>query len=89
MKGSFHENVPQLDLHGKTADEAESAIDRFVNEQIMRQSLTVKIIHGNGRGVLKKTTTDWLKRNSQLIERAVSFGPGFTVELIDVGYLSR
>lgn len=89
MQRPYRDNLPQLDLHGKTADEAENAIDRFVNEQIMEHSLTVKIIHGNGRGVLKKTTADWLRRNSELIERAESFGPGFTVVLIDVGYRHR
>lgn len=32
MQRQHRNNVPQLDLHGKTADEAESEIDRFVNE---------------------------------------------------------
>ncbi len=89
MQKQYRDHVPQLDLHGKTADEAEDAIDRFVHEQIMQQSSTVKIIHGNGRGILKQTTLNWLKKNSQLVERCTSFGPGVSVELIDVGFRHR
>ena len=89
MRKHASSDVPQLDLHGKTADEAEGEIDRFVNEQIMRQCTTVKIIHGNGRGILRRTTLDWVKRHAQLIEECQSFGPGVTLELIDVGHRHR
>lgn len=89
MQRQHRNNVPQLDLHGKTADEAESEIDRFVNEQIMQQSTNVKIIHGNGLGILRRTTLRWLDKHSELVERYVSFGPGVSVELIDIGHLHR
>lgn len=75
-----------IDLHGSTADDAETEIDRFVNEQVMEGNDLVKIIHGHGKGILKRRVEDWLKRNTDvLVESYESFGPGYHVRLIDVG----
>lgn len=61
MQAELGRGTPSLDLHGKTADEAEGSIDRFLNEQFMGGRRTVKIIHGKGTGKLQEVTRKCLQ----------------------------
>jgi DNA-nicking Smr family endonuclease len=59
-----------LDLHGMIADEARSAIDRFLNTAHQKGQRCVLIIHGRGLNskdqvpVLKNRVTTWLARGA-------------------------
>jgi len=59
-----------LDLHGMTADEARSAVDRFLNTAQQKGQRCVLIIHGRGLNskdqvpVLKNRLTTWLARGA-------------------------
>ena len=58
----------ELDLHGLTAAEAESALRDFINECLARDYRCVRIVHGKGLGsgnrgpVLKPSVNRWLRR---------------------------
>lgn len=58
----------ELDLHGLTAAEAESALRDFINECLERDYRCVRIVHGKGLGsghrgpVLKPSVNRWLRR---------------------------
>ena len=44
---------PELDLRGMTIDEAENALDNFIDGAVMAHLNSVRIIHGKGTGVLR------------------------------------
>ena len=44
----------EVDLRGMTLEEAESAVDKFLDECSMAGLNTVSIIHGKGTGTLRQ-----------------------------------
>ena len=53
----------ELDLRGMSADEAIATLDIFLDNAMMANLASVRIIHGKGTGVLRKAVQDELKRN--------------------------
>ena len=53
----------ELDLRGMSADEAIATLDVFLDNAMMANLASVRIIHGKGTGVLRKAVQDELKRN--------------------------
>ena len=53
----------ELDLRGMSADEAVATLDIFLDNAMMANLASVRIIHGKGTGVLRKAVQDELKRN--------------------------
>lgn len=51
---------PSLDLHGRQTDEVFDLIDRFVTKHDSSRELL--IIVGKGRGLVKKTAIEYLRR---------------------------
>ncbi|TCS83506.1 endonuclease MutS2 [Tepidibacillus fermentans] len=54
---------PELDLRGKTVDEALIDIDRYLADALMAGYKQVSIIHGKGTGALRIGVQDFLKRH--------------------------
>ncbi|MFV9511119.1 endonuclease MutS2 [Tepidibacillus sp. LV47] len=54
---------PELDLRGKTVDEAMIEIDRYLADALLAGYKQVSIIHGKGTGVLRSGVQDFLKRH--------------------------
>jgi DNA mismatch repair protein MutS2 len=52
---------PRLDLRGMRYDEAESALQRFLDRAILAGLNQVEIIHGKGTGALQKMTHELLR----------------------------
>ncbi len=50
----------ELDLRGMTAQEASAAADRFIDDAVLAGVGSVRIIHGIGTGVLRKTIQELL-----------------------------
>ena len=48
---------------GKRAEEAADEVDRFLDQAALAEVDRVRIIHGFGMGVLKKTVADLLKKH--------------------------
>lgn len=76
----FTDNLPTLDLHTLDRDTAIININDFVNDNIKLQNSIIVIIHGKGKGILKKTTIDTLKQNKQVIDFKINnYNDGMTL----------
>lgn len=80
-----YRNIPQLDLHGLDRDYAAILINEFIADNYKIANKYIRIVHGNGQGILRKTTQEVLKRNKYVKEFKLDmFNNGSTmVELIE------
>ncbi len=80
---SLYNNLPTLDLHGADRDFARIQINDFIRDNYQLKNQKVIIIHGNGTGIIKKTTQETLK-NNKLIEnyKIDNFNSGMTIATI-------
>ena len=53
---------PELDVRGMTVDEAIGVLDIFLDNAMMANLPSVRIIHGKGTGALRRGITEHLKR---------------------------
>jgi DNA mismatch repair protein MutS2 len=53
----------EINLIGKRADEAAEEVDRFLDQAALAEVDRVRIVHGFGMGVLRRTVADLLKRH--------------------------
>ena len=58
---SEDEVASELNVIGKTTDEAIDAVDKFLDEASMASVPRIRIIHGHGTGALRKAITEMLK----------------------------
>ena len=61
--GGSEVSVPrrsEINVIGKTADEAESEVDRFVEQAFLAGMSTIRVVHGVGMGVLRRTLREFL-----------------------------
>jgi DNA mismatch repair protein MutS2 len=78
--------TPEINVIGATADEATERVDKFLDEAAMAGADSVRIVHGHGKGVLRKAITDLLKGHPH-VERfhqapANEGGAGATVAVL-------
>ena len=67
----------EIDLRGKTGDEAWSAVDKYFDEAMMAGFSTVRLIHGKGTGALKAALWEYLRRDPRVSKyRIGQFGEG-------------
>ncbi len=57
---------PEINLLGKTVDEAISELEKFLDDAMLTHSSPVRVIHGKGTGALRKGVHDYLRRNRQI-----------------------
>ncbi len=53
----------ELNVIGERAEEARDRVEKFLDDAVMATASRVRIVHGHGMGVLKKTVSDLLARN--------------------------
>ena len=53
----------EINVIGKSADEAESEVDRFVARAFLAGLPTIRVVHGVGMGILRRTLRDYLKKH--------------------------
>lgn len=58
----------EINLIGRTTDEAVDATDKFLDEAYMHSMSRIRIIHGHGTGALRRAIADFL-RNHPHVER--------------------
>ena len=58
----------KLDLRGMRYEEANDAIDKFIDDAIYASLDSVTIIHGFGTGVIRKLVQEKLKKNKYVSE---------------------
>ncbi|MBQ7375810.1 MAG: endonuclease MutS2 [Clostridia bacterium] len=67
----------EIDLRGKTGEEAWSAVDKYFDEAELAGFHTVRLIHGKGTGALKKYLWDALRKDRRVSTyRIGQFGEG-------------
>ncbi len=53
--------TPEINVIGANVDEATDRVDKFLDEASLAGAETVRIVHGHGKGVLRKALGDFLK----------------------------
>ena len=67
----------EVDLRGKTGDEAWSVVDKYFDDAAIAGFHTVRLIHGKGTGALKNALWAYLRRDGRVKSfRIGQFGEG-------------
>ena len=56
-------SVQELNVIGERADDALEKVERFLDSAVMATTSRVRIVHGHGMGILKRTIGDFLKHS--------------------------
>ena len=68
---------PEINLLGKTVDEAVSELDKYLDDAILSHLNTVRVVHGKGTGALRKGIHEYLRRQKHVKSyRLAEFGEG-------------
>lgn len=75
--------LPKLDLHGLDRDYARILLHEFIEDNRKLGNKTIEIIHGKGKGILKRAVHEELKIN-KLVEsyKLDNFNDGCTVVIL-------
>lgn len=57
---------PEIDLHGKTAEEAIEILDKYLDRAVLSGLSSVRIVHGKGTGTLRRVLQEHLKNHPQI-----------------------
>jgi DNA mismatch repair protein MutS2 len=68
---SKHEPDAELNLIGRTTDEAVAAVDKLLDEAYLHSLARIRIIHGHGTGALRRAIADFLRGHPHV----ASFAP--------------
>ena len=67
----------EIDLRGMNGDEAWLAVDKYIDEAMLANVRTVRLIHGKGTGALKAALWKFLKGDKRISSfRIGQFGEG-------------
>ena len=64
----FTENLPKLDLHGLDRETARVLVNDFIRDNQKMKNEIIIIIHGIGTGIIRKTVSETLRKNKNVIE---------------------
>lgn len=83
----FIDNLPTIDLHGYDSETARVAINDFINDNYKMKNNLIVIIHGIGRGIIRKTTFETLKKNRKILNfKSYYYNNGCTIAELDIKY---
>ncbi|HEX8459491.1 MAG TPA: Smr/MutS family protein [Pyrinomonadaceae bacterium] len=66
LSRSKDEPAAELNLIGRTTDEAVDAADKFLDEAYLNGLARVRIIHGHGTGALRRAVADFLRTHAHV-----------------------
>ncbi len=79
----FIDNLPALDLHGETTDSLTFLVNDFIMDNKTLKNYRVLIVHGVGKGILRKELSNVLKKNKLVEDFHINgFNQGCTVVYI-------
>ena len=68
---------PELNVIGKTVDDAIPEIDKYLDDAYLAHLESVRIVHGKGTGALRNGIHTWLRRQPHVADfRLAEFGEG-------------
>ena len=68
---------PELNLLGKTVDEAVAELDKYLDDALLSHLSSVRIVHGKGTGALRKGIHEYLRRQKHVKSfHLAEFGEG-------------
>ena len=59
----YRSTMPTLDLHGEIKGSARILVNEFINDNYLIGKYEVAIVHGIGKGIIKKEVHDMLKKH--------------------------
>jgi len=69
--------TPEINLLGKTVDEALIELDKYLDDAYLAHITPVRIVHGKGTGALRNAIHQYLKRQKHIDSyRLGAFGEG-------------
>ena len=76
----------EINVIGRSADEAEAEVDRFVERAFLAGLPRIRVVHGVGMGILRRTLRDALKKHPHVtgIEEPPYNEGGQGVTLVDL-----
>lgn len=81
----FINNLPNIDLHGYDSDSAKVAINDFINDSIKMKNEVILIIHGIGKGILRRTCHEILAKNQNVLEyKTYYYNNGCTIVRLSI-----
>ena len=78
---------PEINLLGKTVDEAVSELDKYLDDALLSHLNTVRVVHGKGTGALRKGIHEYLRRQKHVKSyHLAEFGEGDAgVTIVELG----
>ncbi len=68
---------PEINLLGRTVDEAVSELDKYLDDALLSHLNTVRVVHGKGTGALRKGIHEYLRRQKHVKSyHLAEFGEG-------------
>ena len=68
---------PEINLLGKTVDEAVAELDKYLDDALLSHLNTVRVVHGKGTGALRKGIHEYLRRQKHVKSyHLAEFGEG-------------
>ena len=68
---------PEINLLGKTVDEAVAALDKYLDDAALAHLSSVRVVHGKGTGALRAGIHNYLRRQKHVRSfRLGAFGEG-------------
>ena len=81
----FYNNLPTIDLHGETKDISKILVKDFIYDNYKLKNEYIVLIHGIGKGIVKKGIYEELKINKYVKEyKQYNFNPGVTIVKLDI-----
>ena len=53
----------EVNVIGRTADEAQDEVEKFLDRAVMAELPRIRVIHGTGMGILRRTLRQWLQQH--------------------------
>ena len=78
---------PEINLLGRTVDEAVAELDKYLDDAILAHLNTVRVVHGKGTGALRKGIHEYLRRQNHVKSyHLAEFGEGDAgVTIVELG----
>ena len=78
---------PEINLLGRTVDEAIAELDKYLDDALLSHLNTVRVVHGKGTGALRKGIHEYLRRQKHVKSyHLAEFGEGDAgVTIVELG----